>query len=93
MAITYDDVQGDTWRVYLGEDPPHEGVLPLIFHCTTNPSNGWRVVEVPESEYSGDRVDGLKEPELEELFARAQPFDFVHDEKAKENVVGDTDPR
>lgn len=90
MANTY-ETGGDTWRVYLGEDPPHPGVLPLIFHCTSNPSHGWRVVEVPEGELGGrTSVDDLDESELGELFDRAQPFDYTHDPKSKENIVGET---
>lgn len=88
------DTAGDTWRAYIGEDAPHPGVLPLIFHCTSNPSNGWRVVEVREEEFewSADLND-MPDSELEELFGRAQPFDFAHDPKSKENTVGDTEPR
>ena len=91
MAKTYDDAEGATWRVYLGDDAPHPGVLPLIFHCTSNPSNGWRVVEVPADEYGEEeRVSQLSHDELGELFGRAQPFDYTHDPKSKENSVGDT---
>lgn len=90
MANTY-ETAGDTWQVYVGEDAPHPGVLPLIFHCTSNPSNGWRVVEVPKSEFGPDRdLDAMTESELAELFGRAQPFDYTHDPKSKENTVGDT---
>lgn len=90
MAKTF-EIDGDTWRVYLGEDAPHPGLLPLIFSCTSNTSHGWRVTEVPDSEYRGaDDVDALSEQELETLFRRAKPFDYPHDPKAKENTVGDT---
>lgn len=82
---------GDTWGVYVGEDAPHPGVLPLIFHCTSNPSNGWRVVEVEAAEFGGtERLQDVSESELAELFGRAQPFDYTHDPKSKENSVGDT---
>lgn len=90
MANTY-ETAGETWRVYLGEDAPHPGVLPLIFHCTSNPSHGWRVVEVPEGDLTPPSgVDQLSESQLAELFQRAQPFDFTHDPKSKENTVGDS---
>lgn len=89
MANTY-ETGGDTWRVYLGDDAPHPDTLPLIFHCTSNPSNGWRVVEVPAADYTEDRVGKLSESDLAELFGRAQPFDYTHDPKSKENTVGDT---
>lgn len=90
MARSY-ETGGDTWGVYVGEDAPHPGVLPLIFHCTSNSSNGWRVVEVPAADFvDSGRVDELSPSELGALFARAQPFDFTHDPKSKENTVGDT---
>ena len=90
MAKTY-EIDGESWRVYLGEDAPHPGLLPLIFHCTSNPSHGWRVVEGSDREYgSEDDVDALSESDLERLFLRAKPFDYPHDDKAKENTVGDT---
>lgn len=93
MARSY-ETAGDSWRAYIGEDAPHPGVLPLIFHCTSNPSHGWRVVEVPEAEFGGAvDLDNLGDDELAELFSRAQPFDFTHDPKSKENTVGDTPPR
>jgi hypothetical protein len=91
MAKTYDDAHGATWEAYLGKVEPHAGVLPLIFHCTSNPSNGWRVVEVPADEFGAeDRVSRLSDDELADLFGRAQPFDYTHDPKSKENTVGDT---
>lgn len=85
------DAIGNDWTVYLGEDAPHPGVLPLIFHCTSNPSWGWRVVEVPEDEWGGGRsVDDLSDQDLQALFDRAQPFDYAHDPKSRENTVGET---
>lgn len=90
MARSY-ETGGDRWEVYLGEDAPHPGVLPLIFHCTSNPSHGWRVVEVPDTEYpSEEDVDAIPDDELEALFLRSAPFDYPHDPKAGENTVGDT---
>lgn len=81
---------GDSWEVYLGADEPHAGVRPLIFTCTSNSSNGWRVLEVQEQEYAGSRLDDLSDGELDDLFDRAAPFDYPHDPKAEENSVGDT---
>lgn len=93
MARSY-EIAGDTWRAYIGEDAPHPGVLPLIFHCTSNPSHGWRVVEVPAEEFEDSAdLDQMEEDQVAELFDRAQPFDFTHDPKSKENTVGDTPPR
>jgi hypothetical protein len=90
MARTY-DANGETWTVRLSDETPHEGVRPLIFHCESNTSRGWRVVEVSVDEYAGDdRIDGLSEGELGQLFDRSQPFDFAHDPKALEGHIGDS---
>lgn len=93
MARIYEH-DGEQWRAYLGSDPPHPGLLPLIFHCTSNPSHGWRVVEVSDREYrSDDDIDALGDADLADLFRRSKPFDYTHDPKAEENSVGDTPGR
>jgi hypothetical protein len=85
---------GERWDVYLSEETPLEGVRSLIFHCTSNSSNGWRVAEVPAAEYgTQESLDGLDEAELDELFARSQPFDYSHDPKAHERHIGDPGTR
>jgi hypothetical protein len=90
MTKTY-DFDGEQWRAYLGEDPPHPGLLPLIFHCTSNSSHGWRVVEVSDREYASDAdLEALEDAKVEALFRRAKPFDHPHDPKATENRVGRT---
>lgn len=81
---------GERWDVYLSEEPPHDGVRSLIFHCTSNSSHGWRVAEVPAAEYrSSDDLDRLDGDELDELYARSQPFDYAHDPRAREDHIGD----
>ncbi|NIP80691.1 MAG: hypothetical protein GWM90_16310 [Gemmatimonadetes bacterium] len=84
------EANDETWDVYLSEERPHEGVRPLVFHCTTNTSHGWRVVEVPEDEYGAGRIAELSDEELDALFERSQPFDYPHDRKAREGSIGDT---
>ena len=81
---------GEKWDVSLSEERPHEGVRPLIFRCTSNSSRGWRVVEVPASEYTPEHMDELSPAELDSLFERSQPFDYSHDPKAVEGHIGDT---
>lgn len=73
----------DRWDVRLSRERPHAGVGVITFHCTTNSSHGWRVVEVPAGEYpSQERLDALEEAELQRLFERSQPFDYAHDPAA-----------
>lgn len=81
---------GESWDVSLSEERPREGVRPLIFRCTSNTSRGWRVVEVPDSEYTPERMEELSTSELDALFERSQPFDFAHDPLAVEGHDGDT---
>ena len=82
--------KGERWEVSLSEETPKAGVRPLLFRCTSNSSRGWRVVEVPASEYSPGRLDELSDDELDSLFDRSQPFDFTHDPEAVEGHIGDT---
>jgi hypothetical protein len=88
------DADGERWDVYLAEESPHEGVRSVIFHCLSNSSHGWRVAEVPASEYaSAEALERLEESDLEELYARSQPFDYAHDPKAREDHIGDSHGR
>lgn len=88
------EADGERWDVYLSDETPHDGVRSLIFHCTSNSSNGWRVAEVPEAEYeSPESLERLDEADLDELFARSQPFDYAHDPSAHERHIGDPGTR
>lgn len=85
------DADGERWDVYLSDEEPRDGLGSLIFHCTSNSSHGWRVVEVPAGEYeAADAVERLEDDELGKLFERSQPFDYAHDPKAMEDHVGDS---
>lgn len=88
------EAKGEEWDVRLSREAPHDGVTAVIFRCASNSSHGWRVVEVPAGEYgSQERVEERPEEELRQLFDRSQPFDYVHDEKALPDAVGDTPTR
>lgn len=87
------EANNQSWSVYLSDERPHEGVRPLVFHCTSNSSFGWRVVEVPAGEFGDDRLSEMPDSELGELFERSQPFDYPHDPKAREDAIGDTPTR
>jgi hypothetical protein len=85
------DADGERWDVYLSEEGPHDGVRSVIFHCASNSSHGWRVAEVPAAEYGSDEaLERLEESELEELYARSQPFDYAQDPHAREDHIGDS---
>jgi hypothetical protein len=84
------EADGERWDVYLSEERAHDGVRSLIFHCESNSSHGWRVAEVPADRFtSQDSLDRLDESDLAELYARSQPFDYVHDPAAREDSVAD----
>lgn len=81
---------GERWDVYLSDEAPRDGVRSVIFHCSSNSSFGWRVAEVPAGDYrSAEAIEGLDDDEIDELYARSQPFDYTHDPKAREDHVGD----
>jgi hypothetical protein len=76
---------GDEWLARLDRHDPHPGVRALVFHCISNTSRGWRVIEVPADRFPND--DGLEEltgDELDTLFAGSQPLDYSHDPAAGE---------
>ncbi|HUG42557.1 MAG TPA: hypothetical protein VMM12_18985 [Longimicrobiales bacterium] len=85
---------GEEWEVRLSRERPHEGVRVVVFRCVSNSSHGWRVVEVREGDYeSQERLDELSAAELQALFERSQPFDYVHDPKAYPDAIGDPPAR
>jgi hypothetical protein len=88
------DADGERWDVYLAEESAHDGVRSVIFHCVSNSSHGWRVAEVPAAEYaSAEALERLDDSDLEELYARSQPFDYAHDPNAREDHIGDSHGR
>ena len=92
MASTYkaNDLE---WRVILSDRESSPGMVPVVFHCTSNTSFGWRVTEVPVETFRGRTSDDLSEAELDELFADAQPFGAPRDPKAQEGAIGHTPTR
>lgn len=92
MARTYrgNDLE---WRVILSGRESRPGMVPVVFHCTSNSSFGWRVVEVPVEMYGGRSPEDLEDDELDRLFAEAQPFGAPQDPKAHEGAIGHTPTR
>jgi hypothetical protein len=70
---------GDRWVVRPDDATTTEGVRTFVFHCVSNSSRGYRVVQVPESVAGNADFD---ERELRDLFDRSQTMDFVHDTDA-----------
>lgn len=83
--------KGEKWEVQLSGETPHPGVTSVIFRCTSNSSVGWRVAEVPTRDY-GDpaRLEEADDQEVERLFERSQPFDYVHDPAAHPESLKDS---
>ncbi len=85
--------KGQTWDVFLSEEGPergHPGLRPVIFHCKSNTSWGWRVVELSASELPADgSLDEVPRVRIAELFDRSEPFDYPTDPKAKQHHIGD----
>ena len=77
-----DEIQadGERWVVRPDEATTTEGVRTLVFHCVSNSSRGYRVVQVPENIVAGADLD---ENALRDLFDRSQTMDFVHDSDAR----------
>lgn len=92
MARTYkgNDLE---WRVILSDRESSPGMVPVVFHCTSNSSFGWRVTEVPVETYGGRAADDLSEEELDKLFAGSHPFGAPSDPKAQEGAIGHTPTR
>jgi hypothetical protein len=80
---------GKTWKVALDRRPPHPGTRAVVFHCLSDRSYGYRVVEVPAAEVtSQDTLDRMDADDVEALYERSQPYDFVHDAKSHEDHIG-----
>lgn len=62
-------MDGDRWRVKLGEEPPRAGRRALLFFPVTCDQRPFRVVEVEEDRVPDDSgLEALSERELRELF-------------------------
>lgn len=85
------DADGERWDVYVSEETPRDGQRSIIFHCSSNTSFGWRIAEAPAGDYASD--DDLAQADLDELYARSQPFDYARDPAAHEDHIGDDGAR
>ncbi|UCC74569.1 MAG: hypothetical protein JSV86_08475 [Gemmatimonadota bacterium] len=70
-------VDGDVWKVRLGEERPRPGVRLVLFLCQPTGQRPYRVVEVPEDSFGsqGD-VDKLSRKQLLALYEQSTSMDI-----------------
>lgn len=69
-------VDGDRWKVRLGQDRPKPGVRVVLFFAEPSGQRPYRVVEVPEDRFeSQDDIERLSGEELLELYRRSTSLD------------------
>lgn len=69
-------VDGDRWKVKLGEDQSKPGLRVVLFFCEPTGQRPYRVVEVPEGKYSSqDAIERLSRNELLELYEQSTSMD------------------
>lgn len=62
-------IDGDRWRVTLGEEPPRAGRRAVVFFPVTCDQRPFRVVEVDEERVPGpEALEALSEREFVRLF-------------------------
>ena len=76
---------GERWLMRADDATTTVGVRTFVFHCMSNTSRGYRVVQVPDS-VAGDA--DFNEDEMRALFDRSQMMDFVHDADAQADGQG-----
>lgn len=79
---------GETWRVTADEHDGRRAVHTIVFHCVSNSSRPYRVVEVPEPVLNGRSVEALSEDDLAGLFGRSHTMDYSHDAAAEPDRHG-----
>lgn len=83
---------GETWQVSTDPHDIGRDVRTVVFHCVSNSSRPYRVVEVPDSLLQGREFDSLNGEELRQLFDRTHTMDFSHDAAANPESHGFGDP-
>lgn len=71
---------GDRWVMRADTATTTDGVNTFVFHCVSNTSRGYRVVQVPENVVGTADLD---DNAMRDLFDRSQTMDFVHDSDAR----------
>jgi hypothetical protein len=69
-------VDGDRWKVRLGQDRPKPGVRVVLFFSEPTGQRPYRVVEIPEDRFeSQDDIERLSRDELIELYQQSTSLD------------------
>lgn len=70
-------VDGDVWKVRLGQERPRPGVRLLLFLCQPTGQRPYRVVEVAEDRFDSQQaVEQLSRGELLELYRQSTSMDI-----------------
>lgn len=70
-------VDGDVWKVRLGQERPRPGVRLLLFFCQPTGQRPYRVVEVPEDRFDSQQaVERLPRNELLDLYRQSTSMDI-----------------
>ncbi|KPK81094.1 MAG: hypothetical protein AMS25_07725 [Gemmatimonas sp. SM23_52] len=70
-------VDGDVWKVRLGQERPRPGVRLLLFLCQPTGQRPYRVVEVPEDRFDSQQaVERLSRGELLDLYRQSTSMDI-----------------
>ena len=85
-------VDGDTWRITSDGVDARRSVRTIVFHCISNATRPYRVVELPESLLQSRSSESLSEEDLTELFGRSHTMDYSHDAAANPESHGYGDP-
>jgi len=69
-------IDGDRWKVQLGEDRPRPGTRVVLFFCQPTGQRPYRVVEVPEDRFtSQDDIEKLAKSDLLDLYNESTSMD------------------
>ncbi|HUF50059.1 MAG TPA: hypothetical protein VMN60_04465 [Longimicrobiales bacterium] len=79
---------GERWLVRVEQSDERRDVRTYVFHCVSNSSRPYRVVQVPEAVVSERGVDAMGERELTDLFSRSHTMDYSHDVDAHPEAHG-----
>jgi hypothetical protein len=70
-------VDGDVWKVRLGQERPRPGVRLVLFLCQPTGQRPYRVVEVPEDRFDSQQaVERLSRGELLDLYRQSTSMDI-----------------
>lgn len=69
-------VDGDLWKVRLGQERPRPGVRLLLFFCQPTGQRPYRVVEVAEDRFDSQQaVERLSRKDLLDLYRQSTSMD------------------